>query len=228
MMDHSLDRFKALLTTGITAQLDAVSRWHEQEPNADEFSGEGLLPLVLQEHWINFQLWHVEDEARRTDVGPEVIARCKRSIDGHNQKRNDTIEAMDRMLLQLIEPLLPPDAPFRYNTETMGMALDRLSIIALKIFHMREQTQREDVSPLHLETCKGKLAVLKEQHHDLTGALLDLATEYAEGHKRPKLYCQFKMYNDPELNPQLYHPGASAKARAGQAAGGRQPKEDED
>ena len=165
---------------------------------------ETLNALILSQHLRNFRLWHVEDIARRRDVGPEVIADCKRRIDTLNQERNDRIEKVDVCLLNMLAPLLPPDAGQAMNTESLGMAVDRLSILSLKIWHMDEQTRRDDVSPAHVDACRNKLAVLKTQRGDLQQALMDLLHEFAAGTKRPKLYFQFKMYNDPSLNPQLY------------------------
>ncbi|MFW6324642.1 MAG: DUF4254 domain-containing protein, partial [Desulfovibrionales bacterium] len=119
---------KESLSECIQAQLDTVAQWHEPD-SFEKPGGRDLLGLVLAEHWINFSLWHTEDEARRTDVGAEVIAECKRKIDRLNQQRNDQIEVMDRYLVDLISPLLPEDAKDLVNTETLGMALDRLSIL---------------------------------------------------------------------------------------------------
>ncbi|MBU1003258.1 MAG: DUF4254 domain-containing protein [Proteobacteria bacterium] len=193
----------------IAEQGRQVDAWHlgdpgdlpEPTPAADL---EVMIALAACEHQANYRLWHVEDEARRVDVGPETIADCKRRIDGLNQRRNDLIEKVDACLVPLVSPLIPADAPACHNTETVGMALDRLSIIALKIFHMREQTERDDVDRGHLDSCRVKLAVLEEQRDDLAQGVSELLREYAAGTKRPKVYYQFKMYNDPSLNPSLY------------------------
>lgn len=205
-----------LMADCAAAQAEATAIWHNDLPDGDfalgESAGSRFLALCLAEHRANFRLWHVEDEARRRDVGDAVIADCKRRIDALNQERNDLIERMDELLVALVTPLLPPqlpDAPARHNTESAGMALDRLSILALKLFHMEEQTQRQDVDEAHREACGRKLAVLAEQRADLLRAVQGLLAEYAEGAKRPKVYFQFKMYNDPALNPALY--GASRK-----------------
>lgn len=200
-----------LMADCAAAQLETTASWHNNLPEGDFALGDGdkarFLALCLAEHRANFRLWHVEDEARRRDVGPEVIAGCKRRIDALNQERNDCIERLDEMLVALLAPLMPapvPDMEARHNTESAGMALDRLSILALKVFHMEEQTRREDVDEAHRAACANKLAVLEEQRADLLRALRELLLEYAEGRKRPKVYFQFKMYNDPRLNPALY------------------------
>lgn len=184
------------------AQLEMVTSWHDNVPEG--IDGKGLRDLVLQQHLRNFKLWHVEDQARRRDVDGEIIARCKYEIDALNQQRNDLIEQVDACLIRRIGTFLPGDAVAAYNTETIGSALDRLSILSLKIFHMQEQTEREDADAAHKAACADKLAILWEQHRDLSQSVLALIDEYATGTKRPKVYFQFKMYNDPNLNPELY------------------------
>ena len=186
-----------------------MAEWHLTEPAFDdavpEPSGlEALEELILRQHWYNFSLWHVEDRARRRDVTPAVIADCKYAIDGLNQRRNDLMEKVDACLIRALEPILPACAEDRHNTESPGAAVDRMSILALKIFHMCEQTERDDVDAGHVDACQGKLAVLEEQRADLERSILELVGDYAAGRKRPKVYFQFKMYNDPKLNPELY------------------------
>lgn len=196
----------------IDAQEPQVAGWHTAEPPDAGPAAEpapaadlGVLrALAASQHLANFRLWHVEDQARRTDVGPEVIADCKRRIDGLNQRRNDLIERVDACLVALLTPFIPEGAAARHNTETVGMALDRLSIVALKIYHMDEQARRQDADAAHREACARKLAVLREQRDDLARAVLELLDDYARGLRRPKVYYQFKMYNDPALNPALY------------------------
>lgn len=185
--------------------------WHQQEPPGPEApagQGEpglsGLHDLAMGNHLANFHLWHVEDQARRTDVSDAVIAQVKRRIDRLNQIRNDYIEAVDEGLITLLAPVLPSDGREAANTETMGAALDRLSILSLKIYHMSEQTERTDLPTEDIRRCQDKLAILKKQFSDLTRAVLDLLAEYLAGQKRPRVYRQFKMYNDPKLNPALY------------------------
>ena len=175
-----------LLDACFDAQNEATALWHSQEPEADDVapdasaSPETLLALVRAQHLRNFRLWHIEDTARRRDVTPDVIADCK------------------------LSPLLPASPAPHINTESLGMAIDRLSILSLKIWHMDEQVRRTDVTPEHIASCEKKLAVLKEQRADLSLAVKHLVTEFVEGTKTPKLYFQFKMYNDPTLNPELY------------------------
>ena len=208
-MKESLLKLKATLENCFAEQVYFTAFWHEYMPDASPPCSEGpgmesLRDLVLVQHFYNFSLWHIEDEARRTDVDSAVIADCKRKIDGLNQKRNDAIEAVDRCLVAILEPLLPENAILRQNTETVGMAVDRLSILALKIYHMEEQARRRDVSAEHIHACSGKLEILNRQRVDLARAVLELLADYMEGSRIPALYSQFKMYNDPALNPAIY------------------------
>ena len=201
---------KELLRQAWTAQLASVALWHEEDAPADlpARPGDGLVELVQRQHLKNFLLWHVEDRARRKDVNDSVITGCKREIDGLNQQRNDLMEQVDAWLVRAVAAFaaqkdLPEDSR-RFNTETLGAALDRLSILSLKIFHMREQTERVDVDAGHLAGCRDKLALLEDQHRDLSRSILELIDDYAQGVKSPKVYFQCKMYNDPALNPELY------------------------
>lgn len=170
--------------------------------------------LIQVQHLANFFLWHVEDEARRTDVDDAVIAGCKQRIDRLNQRRNDLIEQVDAALVAALEPLLPPlpnDAAARYNTETVGSALDRMSIMALKVFHMDEEACRTDADAAHRAKCAEKLEILRAQRDGLLASVLELVGDYATGARRPRVTYQFKMYNDPSLNPALYKTGRGAK-----------------
>lgn len=208
----SFDDIRALLARAFVDQDQAVAPWHRQEPAfASDISAasdaEGFAEFVLRQHWANFRLWHVEDRARRKDAGPELIADCKYAIDKLNQERNDLIERLDLFLVRAIDPLLPPLAEGerpRFNTESLGVALDRASILALKTFHMLEQAERQGAGDDLAGECRRKLGVLCEQRADLEQSVMDLVDDYATGRKRPKVYYQFKMYNDPRLNPELY------------------------
>lgn len=207
-MNEMILELKAALETCFTGQMYFTAFWHENEPempvSSDVHDMENLRNLVLQQHFFNYLLWHVEDTARRRDVTDSVIADCKRRVDSLNQKRNDSIEDVDKCLCAILAPVIAKSATARQNTETAGMAVDRLSILALKIYHMDEQTKRGDVNKEHIRACTEKLRILQRQRTDLSNAVLELITDYAQGNKVPVLYSQFKMYNDPTLNPELY------------------------
>ncbi len=209
MSFSAFTELKQSLRNCLQSQIESVSHWHTQEPESVP-DGKGasdlkaLERLVLGLHLVNFKLWHVEDRARRIDAGCEAVAQCKRDIDGLNQSRNDLIEKVDARLLALMSPHIPLDAAERYNTETLGAVLDRLSILSLKLYHMEEQTRRTEAGKEHVRRCREKLEILKEQRRDLSRSLFELVDEYASGRKRPRVYYQFKMYNDPDLNPELY------------------------
>ena len=208
-MSVGTNRLKGLLETCWRKQAEMVVEWHDCEPCIQD---KGFVGLALAQHLKNFQLWHVEDKARRTDVDGETIAECKREIDRLNQERNDLIEEVDAWLVEAILDFPaqralcdhPVGARPVYNTETLGSALDRLSSPSLKLYHMQEQTERPDADWDHIQECRQKLSILQEQHRDLSQAILDLLEEYGQGTKVPKVYYQFKMYNDPKLNPELY------------------------
>src|SRR5262245_25151907 len=187
----------------ITALHATTTRlWHYQ---GIENLHSGLLHLVCEEHKFNFLLWHEEDIARSPDASDERIAGVKRAIDGFNQRRNDAIERIDDYLKQQLDTrgILAAEGA-RLNTETPGQAIDRLSILALRLYHMQEQLERNDADSDHLVRVQSKLDVLHTQHDDLSASLQELLSDIFSGRKRLKLYRQFKMYNDPTLNPYLY------------------------
>jgi hypothetical protein len=167
-----------------------------------------LWDAVTANHRHNGQLWEQEDLARRKLAPDAEIAGNKRAIDLHNQKRNDAIERIDE---ELLKALADPAAGARLNSETAGAMIDRLSILSLKIHHMRLQTQRSDVDPVHVESCTVKLKRFIEQRADLAACLDQLLAEAQQGRSYFKVYRQFKMYNDPKLNPAVYGETKDAK-----------------
>jgi hypothetical protein len=179
-------------------QSDLTARWHEETPAA---SGDGFLRLVQENHLRNFELWHEEDIARRDDLGSERVHQAKRAIDRFNQERNNFIEEMDKAL---VAALRPAESGCPKNSETPGMIIDRLSILALKEYHMREEAERADASAEHRGKCAEKLARIRLQRGDLTQSLAELLEAVRAGTRTFAVYYQFKMYNDPALNPQLY------------------------
>ena len=153
--------------------------------------------------WIDTVQWHYEDIIRDPHIDPVEALALKRRIDRSNQDRTDLVEEIDSWFRQYYSKVVPqPDA--RLNTESPAWAVDRLSILALKIYHMQEQVDRKDADAEHIAKCKAKLAVLLEQQKDLSQAIDQLLDDIAEGKKYMKVYRQMKMYNDPDTNPILY------------------------
>ena len=167
--------------------------------------GEGTFEYLLWEKsFIDTVQWHLEDLIRPDDVDPVEALRLKRWIDRSNQRRTDMVERIDDHYMRLFSQVeVRPDA--KINTETPAWALDRLSILALKIYHFGIEVARTDVDEAQHGRCLAKYNTLLEQKADLTQAIDDLLQELAEGRKRMKLYRQMKMYNDPQLNPMLYN-----------------------
>lgn len=181
---------------------DCVARWHEQ-PIANPY--DGFLAIICEQLGYNFRLWHEEDKARSPTASDTEIAQVKRAIDRLNQQRNDGIEKLDDFVTEELSRrgiTAPEGAP--QNTETLGSAIDRLAILALRIFHLFEQRDRADAAPEHRESVSRKLAIALAQHNDLSRAAQQLADDLFAGRKRHKTYRQLKMYNDPALNPYLY------------------------
>lgn len=184
-----------------------VARWHQVDIDNQY---KGLLSTVCKQHSFNYLLWHEEDIARSRDVTDQRIAEVKRAIDGYNQNRNDWIEKIDDEITAMLDAQqVQPNADARLNTETPGSAIDRLSIMSLRLYHLDEQLSRDDVSADHIQSVERKIAVCLMQHADLSQSLQQLVEDIFAGRKIHKTYRQFKMYNDPTLNPYLYQ----AKAR---------------
>jgi len=188
------------LPTIVAIHDELTARWHA-DPNAG--LGSGLEALIIEEHRQNFALWHEEDRARAPLASAEQIADTKRNIDALNQVRNDLIEAIDRELLQSVGGVMR-SSEAELHSETPGMIIDRLSILSLKIFHTREQVERADAAPEHIARNRERLDILLQQRHDLAECLDTLWREVQNGRRYFKLYRQMKMYNDPELNPEIY------------------------
>ena len=166
-----------------------TAAWHTAPPQPTVAAG-AFFGLVEENHLRNFLLWHEEDLARRDDLGSEVVHRAKRSIDRYNQERNDFIERMDAALMAELPPP-PADAPL--HSESPGMIIDRLSILALKEYHMREEADRSTASADHRTACAAKLSVIQRQRTDLTGCFDVLVDDIHAGRRRFALYRQFKM-----------------------------------
>ena len=163
-------------------------------------NADALLALATAQHNANFDLWHEEDKARSPEATDADIAEVKHAIDKLNQRRNDLVEKIDLWLLERLEQ--NEKAPL--HSETPGLMIDRLSILALKIYHTEEEEHRETATEAHRRRNADRLALLKEQRSDLAACLDALWGEILQGTRRFKLYRQMKMYNDPELNPAVY------------------------
>ena len=188
---------------------DTVVRWHEKHIDQPYDSVYGL---ACEQHSYNFQLWHQEDIARSPDATDKEIANVKRSIDKLNQQRNDWIEKIDQWIVaDLSGHGIGAQTDARRNTETPGSVIDRLSILALRLYHLEEQTTRLDATPDLIATVNHKIAVGLAQQQDLTKSLAELLADIYAGRKLHGTYQQMKMYNDPKLNPQIYN----AQRRAG-------------
>lgn len=184
--------------------IEDYHRWDDVDHAIENPFGPGTIDhLLYHKNWIDTVQWHLEDIIRDPGIDPAEALRIKRRIDASNQDRTDMVEYIDSYLLEKYREVTPqPDA--RLNTETPAWAIDRLSILALKIYHMAAQTQRQDADDAHCAACRKKLDVLLAQQTDLSKAIEELIEDIEAGRKYMKTYKQMKMYNDPALNPVLY------------------------
>lgn len=193
----------------------ATARWHGPDVASTALEGDlansgasDLETLVLRQHRANFALWHREDQARDPHAPDATVAAVKRAIDRLNQRRNDLVEGIDILLLNNLRQ----NSAAPLHSETPGLILDRLSILALKIFHTAEQIARSEVDEAHRARNRDRLSLLGEQRADLIACLTNLWADVDNGQRRFKLYRQLKMYNDPTLNPVLYGFNAQGKS----------------
>lgn len=185
----------------------AIDDYHVQDdintPISNPYDDGTIENRLYLKCWIDTVQWHFEDIIRDPHIDPTEALALKRRIDRSNQDRTDLVEQIDSYFRQkYTEVKVLPGA--RINTESPAWAIDRLSILALKIYHMREQAERQDASKEHRDTCMAKLNVLLEQQKDLGTAIDQLLEDIEEGRKYMKVYRQMKMYNDPSTNPVLY------------------------
>ena len=185
----------------------AISDYHlidnVDTPMRNPYERDSVEYSLYMKCWIDTVQWHYEDIIRDPHIDPSEALALKRRIDRSNQDRTDLVEEIDSYFRQQYSEVTPlPDA--RLNTESPAWAVDRLSILALKIYHMREQAMRTDASEEHKARCQMKLDVLLEQQKDLSTAIDQLLDDYQAGRKVMKVYRQMKMYNDPSTNPILY------------------------
>ncbi len=176
------------------------SSWPEKSPISYEENG--IWHWIEKNHQYNCQLWDEEDKARRTNVGDSDIALNKRNIDQFNQKRNDAIESIDEKILERLSNVKVVEGAW-FNSETAGSIVDRLSIVSLKILHMGIQADRSDIDTVQQEEAQSKKERLITQRDDLLFCLNQLLEGSSKGRSFYRIYRQFKMYNDPRMNPYL-------------------------
>ena len=173
------------------------------QPSENPFEPGTIDHLLYAKNWIDTVQWHLEDIIRDPQIDPVEALKIKRRIDASNQERTDMVEYVDSYMLDKYKDI-KPQADARLNTETPAWAIDRLSILALKIYHMAQEVARTDVDEAHKAACQKKLDVLLTQPVDLSQAIEELIEDIEAGRKYMKTYKQMKMYNDPSLNPVLY------------------------
>lgn len=176
-------------------------------PIANPYLAHSFEHLLYHKNWIDSVQWHLEDIVRNPNIDPYEGLAIKRRIDSSNQERTDMVEYIDAYFLDKYKHLVPAQNA-TLNTESPAWAIDRLSILALKIYHMQAEVNRTDASAEHIQNCTNKLSILLEQKQDLSQSIDELINDIASGKKKMKGYKQMKMYNDPALNPVLYKPSA--------------------
>ncbi|MDE7381525.1 MAG: DUF4254 domain-containing protein [Muribaculaceae bacterium] len=185
----------------------AVADYHRSDdvdtPINNPYPTGSVEATLYEKCWIDAVQWHLEDIIRDPEIDPVEALALKRRIDRSNQNRTDMVEELDTYFRELYSDVVPSEDA-TINTESPAWAIDRLSILALKIWHMKEQAEREDADAGHIDRSKAKLDVLMEQRRDLTQAIDTLLSDISEGKKYMKVYRQMKLYNDPATNPVLY------------------------
>jgi hypothetical protein len=182
----------------------ATAAWHGEMGTAFSVPSTEVSSVVIDLHRANFELWHIEDQARAPEASDRQIAETKRAVDRTNQKRNDLAERCDVALLGELKAHGLPAETAELHSESPGLMLDRLSILTLKIYHTREEVERADAPEGHAERNRARLELLETQREDLANCLDTLWTKVLAGERRFKVYRQLKMYNDPSLNPAVY------------------------
>ncbi|HEY9221098.1 MAG TPA: DUF4254 domain-containing protein [Lutibacter sp.] len=186
---------------------ETIKKYHiideVDQPFVNPFDSKSFEHLLYRKNWIDTVQWHYEDIIRLPNIDPVEALVLKRKIDASNQDRTDMVEYIDSYFLEKFKNVTVKEGA-KINSETPAWAIDRLSILALKIYHMREEATRETASEEHRAKCQEKLNVLLEQRVDLSTAIDDLLHDFATGEKYVKVYKQMKMYNDADTNPMLY------------------------
>ena len=176
---------------------------HIDQPIINPYSGSTIEHLLYLKCWIDTVQWHMEDVVRNPEINPVEGLHWKRRIDTSNQERTDVVEYIDSYFLEKYTHIIPIEQA-KINSESPAWVIDRLSILALKVYHMHEETIRVNAAPSHIQSCTEKLNILLSQRTDLSNSLDELIADIESGQKYMKVYKQMKMYNDPSLNPVLY------------------------
>ena len=203
-----MSTFEAMMSTLCNKIFqDVINDYHLHNnidhPIANPYSGNTIEHLLYLKCWIDTVQWHMEDVVRNPEIEPAEGLQWKRRIDHSNQERTDVVEYIDSYFLEKFADVIPAENA-KINSESPAWVIDRLSILALKVYHMKEETLRVSADPLHVEACTVKLNILLNQRTDLSTSLDELIADIECGQKFMKVYKQMKMYNDPSLNPVLY------------------------
>jgi len=189
---------------------ESVQAYHETDnvdtPIQNPYEFKTIEYYLYLKNWIDTVQWHLEDIIRNPDIDPVEALTLKRRIDKSNQERTDLVELIDSYFYDQNKNVEVKSSAI-LNTESPAWAIDRLSILHLKIYHMQQEVERKDSSPEHITLCQAKVNILLEQKEDLSASIQQLIEDIAKGEKRMKVYKQMKMYNDPSLNPVLYAKG---------------------
>jgi len=189
---------------------ESVQAYHETDnvdaPIQNPYEIKTIEYYLYLKNWIDTVQWHLEDIIRNPDIDPVEALTLKRRIDKSNQERTDLVELIDSYFYDQNKNVEVKSSAI-LNTESPAWAIDRLSILHLKIYHMQQEVERKDSSPEHITLCQAKVNILLEQKEDLSASIQQLIEDIAKGEKRMKVYKQMKMYNDPSLNPVLYAKG---------------------
>ena len=189
---------------------ESVQAYHETDnvdaPIQNPYEFKTIEYYLYLKNWIDTVQWHLEDIIRNPDIDPVEALALKRRIDKSNQERTDLVELIDSYFYDQNKDVEVKSSAI-LNTESPAWAIDRLSILHLKIYHMQQEVERKDSSPEHITLCQAKVNILLEQKEDLSASIQQLIEDIAKGEKRMKVYKQMKMYNDPSLNPVLYAKG---------------------
>lgn len=185
----------------------SIDDYHQHDDvnakSRNPYKAQSFESLLYEKNWIDTVQWHLEDIIRAPEINPVEGIQIKRRIDKSNQDRTDVVEKLDDYFLEYFKGTSPKPGA-RINSETPAWLLDRMSILMLKIYHMKEQTERKDASEEHIKKCEAKLQVLMEQKSDMRLAFDEMIEDIGNGVRRFKVYRQMKMYNDASLNPALY------------------------